>query len=134
VDRAVGNVRTSLGWGILVGVPALFASAVLYPMVPARWRFGLCAVKRFAGVECPGCGLRSSFTLLAHGRVRESIDSHPLGVVIAAWLIYLFAREVYALLAGRRAGTLLTQPQRDLLMWAFLVALVVQWIAKLALA
>jgi len=117
-----------------MGVPALFFVAHVWPMLPWLDRVELCAVRGFLGVDCPGCGLIRSFVALAHGHIRNSIDMHPLGIVIALWLVYIFARELYTLVLCRRPAELLRQPQRDFLVVAFLVALFIQWIAKLALA
>ena len=113
-----------------MGVPALFFAAYIWPAF--GWLDGvrLCAVKGFLGCDCPGCGLIRSLVALTHGRLRESIDLHPLGVIIAGWLAYTFAREVAALAIGRSPPALLKQWQRDLLLGAFLVALMLQWVAK----
>lgn len=117
-----------------MGVPALFFVAYVWPALPWLDRFDLCAVHGFLGVDCPGCGLIRSFAALAHGGIRRSVDMHPLGVVIALWLVYIFAREGYALIKGRRPRELLTQRQRDILVGVFLAALIIQWMVKLAVS
>lgn len=128
------TARSNWGWGVIVGVPALFVVAYLWPMIPAFLRPGLCAVKRFSGFPCPGCGLRSSLSLLAHGELRGSIDAHPLGVLIALWLLYVAARAVFSLVMDRPLPALLSQGQRDLLLYVFVAALVLQWLAGLAIS
>lgn len=121
------------GWGILIGVPALVLLAYIYPLIPGFSTLPLCGVRHFLGVDCPGCGLTSSFAALAHGHIRMSIDCHPLGIVIMLWLIYMFGRSACALLCGRMPRPLLMQGQRDFIMYAFLVALIGRWVFKLLL-
>lgn len=122
------------GWGVLMGVPAFFVAAFLYPLIPALARIQVCAVRGFLGCDCPGCGLIRSFGALAHGGIRESVDFHPLGVVIAAWLIYIFARAAIGAARGRGLPTLLGQGARDLVVYIFLGALAFQWAVKLCIA
>jgi hypothetical protein len=124
----------SRGWGVLAGVPALFLAAYLYPLFPKISGFQFCAVRRFLGVDCPGCGLTRSFAVLVRGHIRESVDLHPLGVVIALWLLYSFAVAASSAATGRRPRALLAQRERDILVYAFVAALVVQWAVKLAVA
>jgi hypothetical protein len=39
----------------------------------------LCAMKRYTGVDCPGCGLTRSFIALGHGRWSEALAYNPAG-------------------------------------------------------
>jgi len=74
-----------------------------------------------------------SFVELMHGKIRSSINAHPLGIVIMLWMIYMFARAVLTLILGRIPKPLLTQKQRDIALYAFLVALIGQWLIKLGI-
>ena len=124
-------MKLAKGWGVLLGVPALFVVAYLYPLLPAIGRLRICAVNSFLGCDCPGCGLVRSFAALVRGRIRDSVDLHPLGVIIAAWLIYFFGRSLVETVTGRRLPSLLGQGSRDMLVYAFLAALILQWAVKL---
>jgi Protein of unknown function (DUF2752) len=128
------QVRALEGWGILAGIPALFVVAFLLWFVPGFEHLPLCAVRSFLGVDCPGCGLSRSFAALTHGHLRASIDYHPLGIVIAAWLIVLFGRKLFLTITARTLPALLSQRARDWLVAGFLFALIVQWLVKLILA
>lgn len=121
------------GWSVLLGVSALFVFARLYPRVPLFSKLTFCSVRHFLRVDCPGCGLTRSFVELTHWRIRGSIDVHPLGLVVAVWLLYMMGRAAYTCAAGRWPPELLSQRQRDWLLGAFLVALFVHWAVKLAL-
>ena len=84
-------MRSLEGWGVLLGVPALFLIAYLYPRLPILNDLQLCAVRRFLRFDCPGCGLKRSFIALAHGRIRESIDLHTLDPVVGGAVTLAFA-------------------------------------------
>ncbi|WP_373866038.1 DUF2752 domain-containing protein [Pseudonocardia sulfidoxydans] len=43
-----------------------------------------CPWRRLTGRRCPACGLTRSVALAWRGRVRDSVDAHPLGVVLLA--------------------------------------------------
>lgn len=120
------------GRGVLVGVPALFLAAYLYPFIPVLSKFRACAVRHFLGVVCPGCGMTTSFIELAHGHLRTSIASHPLGLIVAGWLAYQFGRGLFAAVAGRPPRELLAQDRRNFLLYVFLIALAANWIVRLA--
>jgi len=119
------------GWGVLLGVPALFVAAYVYPLIPSLGRIKICAVRGFLGCDCPGCGLVRSFAALVRGRLKDSVDMHPLGVVIALWLVYFFGRSMVEAFSGKRLPHLLGQGARDVIVYAFLAALILQWAVKL---
>jgi hypothetical protein len=115
------------GWGVVVGVPTIFLAAYLYPLFPGLWDLPTCAVRHFLGVKCPGCGLTTSFGYLAHLEFRRSVDCHPLGAVIAVWLLYMFARNVWGLASGRMPPTILKGGRGTFVAFVFLVALIFHW-------
>ncbi|MBI4224626.1 MAG: DUF2752 domain-containing protein [Deltaproteobacteria bacterium] len=47
----------------------------------------LCALRFFWGIPCPGCGLAHSLWALLKGDVAQSIAWHPMGVLIALWVL-----------------------------------------------
>ncbi len=114
-----------------MGVPALFFSAYVLATMPVLTTLPLCAVKLFANVDCPGCGLTRSIAYLTHGELRRSIDFNPMGIVIAFFLVYIFVRTAISLLAGRALKPLLQQKTRDRMLVVFVFALFAQWLFKL---
>jgi hypothetical protein len=120
--------RLNWGWVPLLGVPALFLTAFLMGIYPPVLKVPLCGVKLFIGLNCPGCGLTRSFAALMHGHLRESIDFHPLGVVIALWLAYMFLRSLFMVISGRPMRPLLSEKIRFFMFNVFLFALLTQWI------
>lgn len=123
------NVK--MGWGVVLGVPALLFLAYIFPMIPGMMEMPLCGAKHFLGCDCPGCGMTGSFVALMHGNIRASIDSHPLGTVVVAWLVYSFGRALTGVVQGRMPARLLSQKYRDVVMYVFLAALILQWVVKL---
>lgn len=115
------------------GVAGIFALAWVLPSVSSINELNFCAVKSFLGIPCPGCGLTRSISALVHGQLRASIDAHPLGPIVAIWLIYFASRELYSAIAGRRLPDLMTQTGRDLCVGAFVLALFLQWALHLAI-
>jgi hypothetical protein len=122
------------GWIILFGVPALFFIAYLLFLTPHVLNLPICAVKLFLGIDCPGCGLCHSIVFLIHGKVRHSIDFHPLGIIIAGWLVFLFIRTLVGIFLGKTLRPLLSQRAVDLLLVAFLVGLFGQWLVKIVIS
>jgi hypothetical protein len=41
----------------------------------------VCPFRRITGLPCPSCGLTRSWNAALHGRMRESIAFHPLGLL-----------------------------------------------------
>lgn len=61
----------------LIWVVALAVLAIIDPSAPA---ISICPL-RLLGVEiCPGCGLGHSVSWLLHGEIRNSLQSHILGI------------------------------------------------------
>ncbi len=134
MERALSRRQMVIeGWGVLMGVPALFCVAWFLPRFPRIEAIPTCAVRHFLGVPCPGCGLTTAFIALMRGEIRTSIDAHPLGIIIALWLVSLFGRALFAVIVGRWPRTLLTQGQRDFLIAVFLGALILQWAVHLVI-
>lgn len=59
-----------------------------------------CALEYFTSIPCPGCGVTTTVTLVAHGRPAEGLANQPFGVLVAALLALA---PVWAI-AGHRSG------------------------------
>jgi hypothetical protein len=60
----------------------LLAGAAALPAAPLRDAPVLCPFRRVTGRPCPACGLTRSWQAAAHGRARESVAHHPLGLAV----------------------------------------------------
>ncbi|MGC1241419.1 MAG: DUF2752 domain-containing protein [Chryseosolibacter sp.] len=58
----------------------------------AASHFSLCPLKNAGLGFCPGCGLGRSVTLLFHGDILRSFQTHPLGVFAVIVLSYRIAQ------------------------------------------
>lgn len=92
-----------------------------YPLPPS------CATRSLMGVRCPGCGLTRSFIHLAEGDWRASWQSHRLGWLMAASVLFQLP---YRLLALRRRGTSPIPARWLAVLSGVLIALlIINWLA-----
>jgi len=78
---------------------------VILPWLPSWPLPSACFSKTQFHVDCPGCGLTRSFIHLAHGRLRESLESHRVGWLMALAVVLQIPYRTAALL-GRRPDPL----------------------------
>ena len=118
--------------GILFGIPLLFLIAFVYPLFPHEFTsLRFCAFWHFFHVDCPGCGLIRAFMALTQGDLRASINAHPLGMVIALFLVLLFLRTAVSVWKGKKLPPLFSDRLRLFLVWCFLLSLLGLWAMKL---
>lgn len=98
----------------------------------SRWPLPeVCQSKVLFGVDCPGCGLTRSFVHLAHGNVPASLAVHPLGWLVALFVVAQVPYRVWALKSRSAA------PLGDRTPWiitgVIFALLLAVWLARLAL-
>jgi hypothetical protein len=149
--RETGREREPLaGWvrgallGLALGLAAVFALArYLDPYeadgTPMRQgthqKLGLppCTFYDRTGLPCPSCGMTTSFALLAHGDVVNSLRANCVGTAVALFgllllpwcLVGAFRRQPPALRALEKTGTYVVL--------AFLVLMMLRWALVLLL-
>ena len=63
----------------------------------------MCLFRRLTGRPCPGCGITRAVILAVHGRIKQSLEVHPSGVWVCAWLgVQLLVRMSLAICPFRR--------------------------------
>jgi len=82
-------------------------------------------------VGCPGCGMTRSLAAFLHGDFWESWFYHPLGVVVALGLVYIWLKAVYAFLSGKRSP--LWSDFETALSRVFVAALFTTWFLRVIL-
>lgn len=122
------------GWGFLFGVPALFVAGYIYARLPSVHDLPLCAVKHFLGFDCPGCGMTRAISSLTLLNFRSSIDYHPLGIIVAGWLIYKFIQAVILKTFKKHVSLGLSDTACDVILYTFLAAIFAQWILRVLIA
>lgn len=82
-DMRAGRVIQK--FGILACGPLLFSVLLLWP-VSDNPRYTICMMFRMSGIPCPTCGMTRSLASLAKGRLADSLDYHPFGILVAGLL------------------------------------------------
>jgi hypothetical protein len=123
--------------GAAVAAPCLLALILTGRVAPRADGFGThedlglpaCSVLAETGWPCPTCGLTTSVSAMAHGRVGTAIRAHPFGPVAFALLLAFAAAGMSELAAGVEALGLL----RPRLWWiaAALAGILAGWAIKL---
>jgi len=91
--------------------------------------FAVCALRRFTGLPCPGCGMTRALAHLAKGEWSAALRDHPLAPLLAAELALSWAAW-----GGAAAGLLrlprLTKP--ELVVLGHVGLLVAVWLGRMA--
>jgi len=118
------------GWYLpLIGVPALFLIAFIYPYFHTSFKF--CFIKRVTGLDCPGCGMTRGMSALTHLHFMDAILFNPLSPIVALWLLYKFYQYLYYMIRKQRFELPLSAGSTLLLSYTFLGALIFVWVFKL---
>lgn len=114
---------------MLVGT--LLAGILMYlTMRYTGWtiRLPMCAMLRFTGYYCPGCGGTRAFVSLIHGRIKDSLYFHPIvpyGAGIGLW--YVISHTIEYVSGGRwKMG----MRYRDIYLYIAIAVLLLNWIIK----
>lgn len=90
-----------------------------------------CTMMELWEVPCPGCGVTTSVTLAARGRLGDSLAAQPFGTALAlasvVWSLWALATH----LRGRDLWAILRRSRLGRIGATTLVLLVVSWIYKL---
>jgi len=123
-----------LSGGVLVLAAVLSVSGgtqVLLPIVDLPLP-ELCTLRRFTGINCPGCGLTRSFIALAHGDVRSAWIFNPAGVFWFAAIAFQVPYRSYQLWRIRRGLDELSFPRgAPFALLVLAVATLSQWAARM---
>lgn len=90
-----------------------------------------CGMLETVGVPCPSCGMTTSWSLAAHGRVWDAVRNQPCGAALFFVAIGLLPLSLYVLSGRFSAFNWLLEHRA--LAWAvgFLVFFVLSWIYKI---
>ncbi len=70
---------------------ALFAVGAAFALPAEGFGVDVCALHRFTGLPCPGCGLTRGFVLLAQGDVGPALGANPFTLVLFPLFVLLAA-------------------------------------------
>jgi hypothetical protein len=90
--RKTLNIIERIDFEVLFWLAAFFYLSVINPYQPKHLEFCLFSL---VGIDnCPGCGLGKSISMIFHGDIIGSFQSHPLGIPA----LILIIRRIYQLI------------------------------------
>ena len=142
--RRLGVLARLVLVGMALGLTAVFAIAFrIWPYGPdgtpltmeTHRQLGLppCTFYEKTGVPCPSCGMTTSFALLVHGDVWNSLRANAVGTVTAGFCLLLVPWCLVSALLGRALGVWAVDRALMRVLIVFLVALFVRWAIVLGL-
>ncbi len=126
-------------WTLLLGVGIVVVFGIAVCLKPNPNGFGThqqlglppCTFRSMTGVNCPHCGLTTSFSWFVRGQLLRSLQANPAGVILAGASLIVLFWTVAVSIYGRFVIT--HEPGRDLLVgfgiWVLLS--IVIWLCRL---
>ena len=94
-----------------------------------------CNFLTLTGIPCPGCGMTTTFTHIAHGNFVDAFGTQPFGVVLFSLMTLLFILGLGDLLLGKKwiQGAITFFSSRyKIFTGLFFVGMFLGWIFKIA--
>lgn len=121
---------------LLLAVGVLAGSIILGPSADGRLKLPLagfslpsvCVFKRYAGLDCPSCGLTRCFVWMARGDLSRAFDCNPVGVVIFFAVVAQLPYRFWQLRRLALGKPELRYARPWVLPIVLLVAMFVQWL------
>ena len=129
-DRYVWQLRLRAGAAAAVRLATTVVPA-LQPDVLSRvhaWSSAFCAMQRWVGVPCPGCGVTRGVVALLQGRFGDAYAANPAAPLVVAFLIGQLVTATAAWRGARPSRVMAALRWQDS---GLTVALLVVWIARL---
>ena len=103
--------------------------AVFVPGIPSAMP-PLCGVKRFLGVDCPGCGLTRAFISISHGRWADAWRFHLASFLLYGFVVAQIPWHMVQLSRLVRGRPPIDWPVVYAVPIGVVIALVLAWVAK----
>ena len=127
-----------------VGLTAVFAVALwLNPYdsagqplrIETHRQLGLppCTFYTLTGLPCPSCGMTTSFALLMHGDLGNSLRANAAGTLLAAFALALIPWSLASAARGRPLGVRSWERALTRLVTVFVLLMMARWLVVLAL-
>ena len=115
-----------------LGLPWLVYTRLYFFLQPRHLTYDGGAFMWLFNKPDPGCGLTRTFAWMWRGDLGRAVAVYPLGPLVFVATVALALYAVVALLSGRAVHVNLSPATLRLVIWVGLVALGLNWIAKLA--
>jgi hypothetical protein len=137
IQRALSLKQRLMAMLLGIGIVVVFGIAVC--LRPDSRGFGThqqlglppCTFRSMTGVNCPHCGLTTSFCWFVRGDILRSMQANPAGMILASASLVILSWSVVVGIRGRSVIT--HEPGRDLLVgfgiWVLLS--IVIWLYRL---
>lgn len=95
----------------------------------AHTRIGMppCEFYVWFGKPCPSCGLTTSYSLLMHGDVLNSLRANPVGTLMALFCLVLIPWSLYIAIRGRYLWVRSIERASLWVAGIFLTLLLIRW-------
>jgi hypothetical protein len=90
-----------------------------------------CALMEFTGFPCPGCGVTTSLSHLAHGHWRAALAAQPIGVALALAAGFALLWSSLATVRGGDVWASFRKTWRPWMSWSLAAAMLAGWIYKI---
>ena len=122
-----------LAWTLLgIALPWLVYTRLYFFLQPRHLTYDGGAFMWLFNRPDPSCGLTRTFAWMWRGDLGRAVAVYPLGPLVFVATVALAVYAVVALLSGRAVHVNLSPATLRLVIWVGLVALGLNWIAKLA--
>jgi hypothetical protein len=133
-DAELGDRGTHLMYLVFLTIAILGPSLLTFdPTVGEQVQIGSMAVpstcpsQALFHVQCPGCQLTRSFILITHGRLRDAIRFHRMGIPLYLFFAGQAVLRVYGLKRGDRPFPRWLLQSHHYLALAMIVLLILNW-------
>ena len=130
--------------GIALGLIGVFAIALwLNPYengharrMETHLQLGLppCNFRLLTGMPCPSCGMTTSFSLLMHGDLENSLRANAVGTLLALFCLGLIPWSLVSVWCGRSLFIASLERAVTWVVIIFLALLMIRWVIVLGLA
>jgi Protein of unknown function (DUF2752) len=122
-----------LAWTLLgIALPWLVYTRLYFFLQPRHLTYDGSAFMWLFNKPDPSCGLTRTFAWMWRGDLGRAVAVYPLGPLVFVAAVAFAVYAVVALLSGRAVHVNLSPATLRLVIWVGLVALGLNWIAKLA--
>lgn len=91
-----------------------------------------CNFVKLTGLPCPSCGMTTSFALLMHGDIVNSLRANAVGTLLALALLGMIPYILMGAIRGRWLGIAALEPWLLRLVILFTTLALVRWVVLLA--
>lgn len=93
-----------------------------------------CNFRKMTGLPCPSCGMTTSFALLMHGDLANSLRANAVGTLLATFGLFLVVWCVLSAWAGRFLGIVSIERALTGTVVVFVGLALLRWLVLLGLA